>query len=138
MPLPEPPLDRCMKGFNPRGVSLVENAKEIDVRMFGVKLPCHGGPVQSHGFQIPGSGSFQFLDEFIQVVVHRSLLLHAMHISPASAGPAASKRSSSESSKTTTAAAEAATAPGASAIPRASHPRSAAAGTYPTTEHKPE
>src|SRR6267143_6750806 len=70
--------------------------------MFGVKFPGHGRPVQSYSFQIFGSGRFQFLDEFIQLLVHGSLLLYAERISPASARAAASKRSSAKTSESTT------------------------------------
>src|SRR5882762_1702582 len=79
--------------------------------MFGVKFPSHGRPVQSHSFQIFGSGSFQFLDEFIQLVVHGSLLLYAERISPASARAAASKRSSAKTSESTTPATSSTEAP---------------------------
>src|ERR1700682_4743067 len=75
MPLPQPPLDGCVKRFDSGGVSLIEDAKKIEVRMLGVKLTCHGGAVQSYGLQIFGSGRFQFLDEFIQLWVHQSMLL---------------------------------------------------------------
>src|SRR6267143_1879453 len=70
--------------------------------MFGVKFPGHGRPVQSHSFQIFGSGSFQFLDEFIQLVVHGSVLLFDARNSPTSARAAASKRSSAKTSESTT------------------------------------
>src|SRR6266478_6120999 len=70
--------------------------------MFGVKFTGHGRPVQSYSFQIFGSGRFQFLDEFIQLLVHGSLLLYAERISPASARAAASKRSSAKTSESTT------------------------------------
>src|SRR6266404_8732638 len=70
--------------------------------MFGVKFPGHGRPVQSYSFQIFGSGSFQFLDEFIQLVVHGSVLLFDARNSPTSARAAASKRSSAKTSESTT------------------------------------
>src|SRR5260370_3125014 len=70
--------------------------------MFGVKLPGHGRPVQSYSFQIFGSGRFQFLDEFIQLLVHGSLLLYPERISPPSARAAASKRPSAKTSESTT------------------------------------
>jgi len=59
--------------------------------MFGVKFSCHGGPVQGYSLQILGGGRFQFLDEFIQLVVHGSSLLFDARTSPASARAAASK-----------------------------------------------
>src|SRR6266446_1953631 len=110
--------------------------------MFGVKFPGHGRPVQSHSFQIFGSGRFQFLDEFIQLLVHGSLLLYAERISPASARAAASKRSSAKTSESTPApsSTEATPPPRAPAVARPTHPPSAAtaARTHESAEKKPK
>src|SRR6266566_1580860 len=112
--------------------------------MFGVKFPGHGRPVQSYSFQIFGSGRFQFLDEFIQLVVHGSVLLFDARNTPTSARAAASKRSSAKTSESTTPPAtsstEATPAPRAPAIARPAHPPSSAtaARTHESAEKKPK
>src|SRR6267378_1192337 len=111
--------------------------------MFGVNLPGHGRHVQSNSFQIFAIGRFHFLDDFIQLLVHGSLLLYAQRISPASARAAASKRSSAKTSESTTPATsstEATPAPRAPAIARPTHPPSAAtaARTHEFAEKKPK
>src|SRR5260221_447158 len=50
--------------------------------MFGVKLLCHGGPVQRYSFQVLGSGRFQFFDKPTHLVFHRSLPLFLLRASP--------------------------------------------------------
>src|SRR5258705_12281003 len=95
--------------------------------MFGVEFSCYGGTIQSRGFQIIPGGRFQFLDELIQLMIHRSLLLDAARNSPATARAAPSKRTSAKSTKTpgTSASAETSAAPGSAAIASATHPPAA-------------
>src|SRR5467141_2821049 len=105
--------------------------------MFGVKLPGHGRPVQSYSFQIFGSGRFQFLDEFIQLLVHGSLLLYAERVSPASARAAASKRSSAKTSETTTPATSTTEATPPPAAPPLTPPPPPPPPTPPATLRRP-
>src|SRR6266550_2086397 len=111
--------------------------------MFGVTFPGHGRPVQGCTFQIFGSGRFHLLDEFIQIVVHVSVLLFDARNSPTAARAAASKRSSAKTSESTTPATsstEATPAPRAPAIARPAHPPSSAtaARTHEPAEKKPK
>src|SRR5712675_2592332 len=110
--------------------------------MFGVEFSCYGGTIQSRGFQIIPGGRFQFLDELIQLMIHRSLLLYAARNSPATARAAPSKRTSAKSTKAaapSTSTTETSATPGSAAVASAAHPRSSAAArpNRPTKE-KPE
>src|SRR5579872_2285629 len=58
MPLFHPPLHWRAESFHTRGVSLLKNAENIEIRMFGVEFSRRCGTVQSGGFQISAVGSF--------------------------------------------------------------------------------
>src|SRR5258706_2462881 len=92
--------------------------------MFGVEFSCYGGTIQSRGFQIIPGGRFQFLDELIQLMIHRSLLLDAARNSPAAARAAPSQRTSAKSTKNPASSASAGTSAGPrfAAIASATHP----------------
>src|SRR5258706_10318946 len=96
--------------------------------MLGVEFSCYGGAIQSRGFQIIPGGRFQFLDELIQLMIHRSLLLYAARNSPATARAAPSKRTSAKSTKAaapSTSTTETSATPGSAAIASAAHPPAA-------------
>ena len=70
----DPPFHGAVEGFEMRRVRLLDQAKDIEIRMFGVKLFRRRRAVQDHRLQIVRRRSLEFLHEFVELMIDQSFL----------------------------------------------------------------